>query len=45
MTRADDCIVSNPILAAAPGCVVTLTGVAVFFIGNALRDALDDRCR
>jgi len=43
-TRVDDCIVSNPpILAAAPGCVVTLTVVAVVFIGNALRDALDVR--
>lgn len=37
MTRADDCIVSNPILAAAPRCIVTLTVVAVFFIGNTLR--------
>jgi ABC-type dipeptide/oligopeptide/nickel transport system permease subunit len=43
MTRADDCIVSNPILAAAPGCVVALTVAAVFFIGNALRDPLDVR--
>jgi len=45
MTQAEDYITSNPILAVAPGCVVTLTVVAVFFIGDALRDALDVRSR
>ncbi len=45
MTQAEDYITSNPILAVAPGAVVTLTVVAVFFIGDALRDALDVRSR
>ncbi len=45
MTQAEDYITSNPILAVAPGLVVTLTVVAVFFIGDALRDALDVRAR
>ncbi len=45
MTQAEDYITSNPILAIAPGAVVTLTVVAVFFIGDALRDALDVRSR
>lgn len=45
MTQAEDYITSNPILAIAPGVVVTMTVVAVFFIGDALRDALDVRAR
>ncbi len=45
MTQAEDYITTNPILAIAPGAVVTLTVVAVFFIGDALRDALDVRSR
>jgi peptide/nickel transport system permease protein len=45
MTQAEDYITSNPILAVAPGVVVTMTVVAVFFIGDALRDALDVRAR
>ncbi len=45
MTQAEDYITSNPILVIAPGAVVTLTVVAVFFIGDALRDALDVRSR
>jgi len=45
MTQAEDYLTSNPILAIAPGAVVTLTVVAVFFIGDALRDALDVRSR
>lgn len=45
MTQAEDYITSNPVLVVAPGAVVTLTVVAVFFIGDALRDALDVRSR
>ncbi len=45
MTQAEEYITSNPILVVAPGAVVTLTVVAVFFIGDALRDALDVRSR
>jgi len=45
MTQAEDYLTSNPILVVAPGAVVTLTVVAVFFIGDALRDALDVRSR
>jgi peptide/nickel transport system permease protein len=45
LTQAEDYISSNPILAVAPGLVITLTVVAVFFIGDALRDALDVRAR
>ncbi len=45
MTQAEDYITTNPILAIAPGAVVTLTVVAVFFIGDALRDALYVRSR
>jgi peptide/nickel transport system permease protein len=45
MTQAEDYITSNPILAIAPGGVVTITVVSVFFIGDALRDALDVRAR
>jgi peptide/nickel transport system permease protein len=43
LTQAEDYITSNPVLAVAPGMVITLTVVAVFFIGDALRDALDVR--
>lgn len=45
LTQAEDYITSNPVLAVAPGMVITLTVVAVFFIGDALRDALDVRSR
>jgi peptide/nickel transport system permease protein len=45
MTQAEEYMTSNPILVIAPGAVVTLTVVAVFFIGDALRDALDVRAR
>jgi peptide/nickel transport system permease protein len=45
LTQAEDYITTNPILAVAPGVVITLTVVAVFFIGDALRDALDVRAR
>lgn len=45
LTQAEDYISSNPILAVAPGLIITLTVVAVFFIGDALRDALDVRVR
>jgi peptide/nickel transport system permease protein len=45
MTQAEEYITSNPILVIAPGAVVTLTVVAVFFVGDALRDALDVRSR
>lgn len=45
MTQAEDYITSNPILVIAPGAVVTVTVVAVFFIGDAFRDALDVRSR
>lgn len=45
LTQAEDYITSNPVLAIAPGIVITLTVVAVFFIGDALRDALDVRAR
>ena len=45
LTQAEDYISSDPILAVAPGLVITLTVVAVFFIGDALRDALDVRVR
>jgi peptide/nickel transport system permease protein len=45
MTQAEDYITTNPILVIAPGAVVTLTVVTVFFIGDALRDALDVRSR
>jgi peptide/nickel transport system permease protein len=43
MTRAEDYIVTAPLLVVAPGIVVTLTVVSVFFVGDALRDALDVR--
>jgi|SRR5579864_583592 len=45
LTQAEDYITSNPVLAVAPGVVITLTVVAVFFVGDALRDALDVRTR
>ena len=45
LTQAEDYITSSPALAIAPGIVITLTVVAVFFIGDALRDALDVRAR
>lgn len=45
MTQAETYITTNPILAIAPGGVVTLTVVSVFFIGDALRDAFDVRAR
>jgi len=45
MTQAQNYMTSNPVLVIAPGLVVTLTVVAVFFIGDALRDALDVRSR
>jgi peptide/nickel transport system permease protein len=45
MIQAETYMSSNPILVIAPGAVVTLTVVAVFFIGDALRDALDVRTR
>lgn len=45
LTQAEDYIVSNPVLAIAPGLVITLTVVAVFFLGDALRDAFDVRVR
>ncbi len=45
MIQAETYMTSNPILVIAPGAVVTLTVVAVFFIGDALRDALDVRTR
>jgi len=45
MTQAENYMTSNPILVIAPGLVVTLTVVSVFFIGDALRDALDVRSR
>ena len=45
LTQAEDYISTNPVLAVAPGVVITLTVVAVFFLGDALRDALDVRTR
>ncbi len=45
MTQAESYLTSNPVLVIAPGAVVTLSVVAVFFIGDALRDALDVRAR
>ena len=45
MTQAQNYMTSNPVLVIAPGLVVTLTVVAVFFVGDALRDALDVRSR
>ena len=45
LTQAEDYISSNPVLAVAPGLVITLTVVAVFFIGDALRKPLDVRVR
>ena len=45
LTQAENYITSNPVLAVAPGLVITLTVVAVFLIGDALRDALDVRSR
>jgi peptide/nickel transport system permease protein len=45
MTQAENYMTGNPILVIAPGLVVTLTVVSVFFIGDALRDALDVRSR
>jgi peptide/nickel transport system permease protein len=45
MIQAENYMSSNPILVVAPGAIVTLTVVAVFFIGDALRDALDVRTR
>lgn len=45
MIQAESYMTSNPVLVIAPGAVVTLTVVAVFFIGDALRDALDVRTR
>ena len=41
MTQAEDYLTSNPVLVVAPGAVVTLTVVAIFFVGDALRDVLD----
>jgi len=41
MTQAEDYLTSNPVLVIAPGAIVTLTVVAVFFVGDALRDTLD----
>jgi peptide/nickel transport system permease protein len=45
MTQAEDYITTSPVLAVAPGLVITLTVAAVFFVGDALRDALDVRVR
>ncbi|HET7265620.1 MAG TPA: ABC transporter permease [bacterium] len=45
MTQAQNYMTTNPVLVIAPGLVVTLTVVSVFFIGDALRDALDVRSR
>jgi peptide/nickel transport system permease protein len=45
MTQAENYMTSNPVLVVAPGVVVTMTVVSVFFIGDALRDALDVRSR
>ncbi len=45
MTQAQNYMTTNPVLVIAPGLVVTLTVVAVFFTGDALRDALDVRSR
>jgi peptide/nickel transport system permease protein len=45
LTQAENYITSNPVLAIAPGLVITFTVMAVFFIGDALRDALDVRSR
>ena len=45
MTQAQNYMTSNPVLVIAPGLVVTLTVVAVFFVGDAVRDALDVRSR
>lgn len=45
MTQAQNYMTTNPVLVIAPGLVVTVTVVAVFFIGDALRDALDVRSR
>lgn len=43
MTRAQDYVTTAPVLVIAPGLVVTLTVVSIFFVGDALRDALDVR--
>jgi peptide/nickel transport system permease protein len=41
MSNGEDYLTSAPVLAAAPGLVITLAVVSVNFIGDALRDALD----
>jgi ABC-type dipeptide/oligopeptide/nickel transport system permease subunit len=41
MTNAEGYFATAPLLAIAPGLVITIAVVSVNFIGDALRDALD----
>ena len=43
LTSANTYFVSEPWLAIAPGLIITFTVVSIFFIGDALRDALDPK--
>jgi peptide/nickel transport system permease protein len=43
LTQAENYITTNPVLAIAPGLMITVAVVSIFFIGDALRDALDAR--
>ncbi len=43
LDAAENYIVSHPVLILAPGFAITLAVVALNFVGDALRDALDPR--
>lgn len=43
LDSAENYIVTHPIMILAPGLVITIAVVAINFIGDALRDALDPR--
>lgn len=45
LNAAQDYIISNPVMILAPGFAITLAVVAINFVGDGLRDALDPRSK
>lgn len=45
LNDAQDYIVTNPIMILAPGLAITIAVVAINFVGDGLRDALDPRAK
>jgi peptide/nickel transport system permease protein len=43
LSSAQNYIVTNPIMILAPGLTITVAVVAINFVGDGLRDALDPR--